>query len=254
MNKDKRNLRGAVVAVTGAGTGVGAAACRLFAENGARLLLMGRGEDKLRQTQKQLPNAKTEVEICAGDVGESDFCERALDAAVARFGSLDIVVNNAGQIHRGLAQDTPDEQWRRIMRVNLDGVFWMCRAARRRMQNGGAIVNVASTAGLVGVAGLASYCASKGGVVQLTRALALEFADANISVNAICPGAIESPMLFSEHPPTRTDDQTRATNKEQIPSGRLATAEETARAILFLSTEPHITGASLSIDGGYTAR
>lgn len=273
----KRDFCGAGVVVTGAGSGVGAAVCAAFAGLGARVLLVGRDEDKLRRTQQQLAEdgkttkaattaesqtkagaaTKAETIICPGDVGESAFCEHLLDVALERFGRFDVVVNNAGQICRGGAAETSDEQWRQIMRVNLDGVFWLCRGAARRMKDagkGGAIVNVASTAGLVGVAGLSAYCASKGGVVQLTRALALEFAADNICVNAVCPGAIESPMLFSAHPQGRTDDQTRALNINQIPMRRLATAAETARAILFLAAEQHITGTTLPIDGGYTAR
>ena len=246
-----RDFNQAAVVITGAGSGVGAAVCAEFAKRGAHLLLVGRDENKLQQTQQQL---QTKSAICPGDIGDSAFCEKALDMALSNFGRLDVVVNNAGQIHRGSAQETSDEQWRRIMRVNLDGVFWLCRGAAQRMTNGGAIVNVASTAALVGVGNLSAYCASKGGVVQLTRALALEFADVGISVNAVCPGAIESPMLFSEHPPQRTDEQTRAANIAQIPARRLATAAETARAIVFLAGEPHITGAMLPVDGGYTAR
>ena len=258
---DKRDFCRAGVVITGAGSGVGAAACAAFAKLGAKVLLAGRDENKLRQTQRQLAAAKetkdAKTALCAGDVGESAFCERLLDVAAERFGRLDVVVNNAGQICRGGAEETTDEQWRQIMRVNLDGVFWLCRGAARRMKSakkGGAIVNVASTAGLAGVANLSAYCASKGGVVQLTRALALEFAADNINVNAVCPGAIESPMLFSAHPPQRTDEQTRDINISQIPARRLATAKETARAIVFLAAEPHITGTMLPVDGGYTAR
>lgn len=258
---ERRNFDGAAVVVTGAGSGVGAAVCFAFAARGARLILAGRDESKLRQTQQQLKTkaetAKAETIIRSGDIGESAFCEELLDIAVEGFGGLDVVVNNAGQIYRGAAAETSDEQWRRIMRVNLDGVFWLCRGAARRMKetkSGGAIINIASTAGLVGVANLSAYCASKGGVINLTRALAMEFAADNINVNAVCPGAIESPMLFSAHPPQRTDAQTRELNINQIPMRRLATAEETARAILFLATEKHITGTMLPIDGGYTAR
>lgn len=258
---DKRDFGGAGVVVTGAGSGVGAETCAAFGALGAKVLLVGRDENKLRQTQRQLAQAKetkdAKTVVCAGDVGESAFCEHLTDVALQRFGGLDVVVNNAGIICRGAAAETTDEQWRQIMRVNLDGVFWLCRSAARIMRDakkGGAIVNVASTAGLVGVSGLSAYCASKGGVVQLTRALALEFAADNISVNAVCPGAVESPMLFSAHPPQRTDEQTRELNIAQIPARRLATAAETARAIVFLAAEPHITGAMLPVDGGYTAR
>ena len=127
-----RDFNQAAVVITGAGSGVGAAVCAEFAKRGAHLLLVGRDENKLQQTQQQL---QTKSAICPGDIGDSAFCEKALDMALSNFGRLDVVVNNAGQIHRGSAQETSDEQWRRIMRVNLDGVFWLCssRANARRV-------------------------------------------------------------------------------------------------------------------------
>ena len=118
---------------------------------------------------------------------------------------------------------------------------------------GGAIVNVASTLGLVGCAGLAAYCASKGGVVQLTRAMALENASSGITVNAVCPGAIDTPMLVSGHSESESAEEVLQRNRALIPKDEIASAAEVARAIIFLARESHITGAMLSVDGGYTA-
>ena len=252
---ERLELREAAVVVTGAGSGLGEAVCEALAAAQARLLLIGRDEEKLRRVCDKV-SAQTVAEVCAGDVGDSDFCARALDKAHALFGRLDVLINNAGTIHRAPAGQTADEAWTRTMRVNLDGVFWMSRGALVRMQaqQRGAIVNVASTVGLVGARELSAYCASKGGVAQLTRALALECARDGVTVNAVCPGAIDSPMLFSKHPAGVTEADTRAKNCALIPQGRLATPAEVARAIIFLATEPHITGVMLPVDGGYTAQ
>lgn len=245
-----RTLPGAVAVVTGAGSGVGRAVCAQLSNLGATVALVGRTADKLQQTRDALSGATA---IFAGDVGDSAFCQQTMTAVSEQFGRLDVLVNNAGIMRRGRAVDTSDAAWATVMRTNVDGVFYMSRAAVQCMSNGGAIVNVASTCGLVGAAGLAAYCTSKGAVVQLTRTMALECAPQQITVNAVCPGAIESPMLFSAHPADTTDDAVRQRNQNAIPLGKIATAEEVARAIIYLAVEPHTTGTLLSLDGGYTA-
>ena len=247
-----RRWAGAGVIVTGAGSGLGAETCRVFAGAGARILLVGRNESRLRAALESVP---TESEIAAGDVCDSDFCKRAAAHARESFGRVDALVNNAGAIHRAPICATTDADWERVMRVNADGVFRMTRAAVPFLrETRGAIVNIASTVALVGAAGLSAYCASKGAVLQFTRAAALELAADGVSVNAACPGAIDSPMLFSAHPDGAGAGEVRARNAAEIPQGRIADAAEVARAILFLATERHITGAALSVDGGYAAR
>lgn len=249
----KRELAGAVVVVTGGGSGVGAAVAALCAQAGAVVVVSGRDADKLQQTRERAGGA---VHCVAGDVGDSAFCNRCVQEVVAQHGKLNVLVNNAGIIRRGTAAETDDAEWAEVMRTNVDGVFYMSRAAVQAMTaagQGGAIVNTASTCGLVGAAGLAAYCTSKGAVVQLTRTMALECAAQRITVNAVCPGAIEAPMLFSAHSDGSDAEAVRARNRAAIPAGELASAEEVARAIIYLACEPHITGSMLSIDGGYTA-
>lgn len=249
-----RSLTNAVAVVTGAGSGIGAAVVTLLAQAGATVVLIGRNIDKLQQVNDTLATPG----LCiAGDVGDSNFCNRAITQTQDTYGTLDLLINNAGAMHRASAADTTDAAWQQIMRTNVDGVFYMSRAGVAAMRNkdnkGGAIVNTASTCGLVGAAGIAAYCASKGAVVQLTRAMALECAADKITVNAVCPGAIEAPMLFSAHAENTDMAQVRERNIQAIPLKQIANADEVARAIVYLASEPHITGSMLSIDGGYTA-
>ena len=253
MERDSvpRAWDGAGVIVTGAGSGLGSAICREFAELGSRVLLAGRDESRLRRVCDSLP---TDCEWLSGDVCDSDFCRMCAGRALERFGRVDALVNNAGVIFRGGIEETGDADWERVMRVNVDGVFRMTRAVVPELRRSrGSVVNIGSTMGLVGSAGLTAYCASKGAVILFTRALSLELALEGISVNAVCPGAMDSPMLYSGHSDGSDSLAVVSRNRAAVPQGRIATAEEVARAVLFLATERHITGAALSADGGYAA-
>ena len=139
------------------------------------------------------------------------------------------------------------------MSINVDGVFYFSRAFAKQAVNKGAIVNLSSTCGQVGAAGLAAYCASKGAVNQLTKTMALELAPRGITVNAVAPGSINSPMLYSKHADPKLSETVVERNIQSIPIGAVAEPEEIARAVIFLSREMHITGTILTIDGGYTA-
>lgn len=240
MAGDPRNLKGKTVLITGGSSGVGLECANLFANAGANIFLVGRTAEKLKDTG---------YAYVAGDVRESQTAINAFKQA----GIVDVLINNAGAIHRADARDTNDIDWQFIMDVNVNGPFYFSRELARQDSDGGAIINVSSTCGQVGAAGLAAYCASKGALDQLTRTMALELAPRKITVNAVAPGAINSPMLFSKH----SDEKQAATvverNEDSIPIGRIAEPQEVARAILFLARERHITGSILSIDGGYTA-
>ena len=253
-NGQPRDFSGRAVLITGAGSGVGLACARVFAARGAKLLLVGRSAEKLEAAAAELAETRARTAICAGDVTDSGFATTAMEAAQEAFAApVEILINNAGVIVRRDAVDTSDDEWRAVMQTNVDGVFYLSRAFAQQLIYDGAIVNVSSTCGVVGAAGLAAYCTSKGALNQLTRTMALELADKQINVNAVAPGAINAPMLFSEHATQAAADSVAERNQSSIPIGDVAQPEEVARAVLFLATERHITGTILPVDGGYTA-
>lgn len=245
------------VLITGATSGIGAATARVMASQGAKLLLLGRNEQRANDVQQTIIDAGGIAETFIGDVSESATAYAAVKQAVSRFGQLNALVNAAGMIYRGNVVQTSDQQWRDSMSANVDGSFFMSRAAVQAMKNGGSIVNIASTCGLVGAKNLTAYCVSKGAIVQLTRAMALDHAAENIRVNSVCPGAIDTPMLVSGHSRNSVSaDEVFASNLAEIPQGRIPGPEEVAELIAFLCSDvsSHITGANIPIDGGYTAK
>ncbi len=254
-----RTLVGRVALVTGATSGIGSATARAFAEAGAQVVLSGRSSAGAETTAAAIAAVGGDTRIKLGDVTDSAFCDELVRFAVDEFGRLDVVANVAGTITRGDATLTSDEEWRQNMSVNVDSVFFMSRAAVRVMRgqgNGGTIVNLAANIGLVGSAGLPAYCASKGAVVLLTKSMALDHAAEGIRINALCPGAVDTPMLLSGHEKTgRTADEVFASNIAGIPERRIPTPDEIAQSMLYLAsdTSSHVTGVALPIDGGYVA-
>ncbi len=251
------DFTGQVVVVTGAASGMGAATARAFRSSGAQVLLVDRNAVLLETVALELDASLETVAFMVGDVSQSAFCDAVIARAVTHFGRVDAVVNAAGIIVRASAIDTSDEDWMRIMGVNVSGVFFMARAAARVMvaQGSGSIVNFGSIWGDVGAAGVAAYCASKGAVHNLTRAMALEHAQHGVRVNAVCPGEVNTPMLSSE----RTEPVSAALLErlaQSVPMGRLAEPEEIARVVLFLSSDlaSYMTGSLVTVDAGYTAR
>lgn len=242
-----------IVLVTGAASGMGAASARLFAQAGARVVVVDRDGEGAVRVAREIGAA----EPVTGDVGDAAFCERAVQRAMARFGRLDVLVNAAGVIVRADALGTSDEEWLRVLHVNTSGVFYMSRAALRVMkaQGSGSIVNFGSIWGSVGGKGHVAYCASKGAVHQLTRAMALDHARDGIRINAVCPGEVDTPMLRSARMAPVTDEWLRAMADRVVPMGRLAQPEEIARVVLFLASDDasYITGALIPVDAGYTA-
>ncbi|MBT22352.1 MAG: SDR family oxidoreductase [Actinobacteria bacterium] len=245
-------LAGKVAVVTGGASGMGAATVRAFVEAGALVTLLDRDE-----AGAALVADETGAAVVVGDVSDPVFCDGTVDTVVSTHGCIDVLVNAAGVIHRAAAPGTGDDDWRRVMSVNVDGVFYMSRAAVRHMvpRGFGSIVNFGSIWGGIGAAGVLAYCASKGAVHQMTRAMALDHADEGVRINAVAPGHIDTPMLVSERdrPPTAADLDQLA--EATIPMKRLAQPDEVAGVVLFLASDEarYITGAILPVDGGISA-
>jgi NAD(P)-dependent dehydrogenase (short-subunit alcohol dehydrogenase family) len=247
------DFAGKVVLVTGAASGMGAATAREFSAAGAKVLVVDRNAELAVQVASDISADPPLI----GDVSDSAFCKQAVATAVERYGRLDILVNAAGIIVRADGPGTTDEQWQRIMNVNVNGVFYMSRAAVAVMkeQGSGAIVNFGSIWGEVGAAGVMAYCASKGAVHQITRAMALDHVKDGIRINAVCPGEVNTPMLTSERSAPVTAEMMQAL-ADSVPMGRLASPVEIARVVLFLSSDAasYMTGAMVNVDAGFTAR
>jgi meso-butanediol dehydrogenase/(S,S)-butanediol dehydrogenase/diacetyl reductase len=243
-----------IVVITGGASGMGAASARAFAEQGDTVVVVDRDGDGARAVAE----AAGISEPCIGDVSDPDFCRETVASVADRHGGVDVLVNAAGTIHRADSLGTDDADWRRVMGVNVDGTYFMCRAAIPVMQGrgGGAIVNFGSIWGDVGAAGVTAYCVSKGAIHQLTRALALDHVEHGIRVNAVAPGEVNTPMLASQRqvPPTAADLQALA--DATIPMKRLAEPEEIAGVVVFLASPAasYMTGAIVPVDGGYTVR
>jgi len=242
-----------VALVTGASSGIGAATAIAFAEAGWEVMAAGRDEGRL----EEVADVSDRIAIWTGDLTESDDCEELIADTIDEFGSLDCLVNSAGVIVRANVADTSDEDWRFTMGINVDAPFYLSRAALPHLlQTTGSIVNIASDWGLKGGDRAAAYCASKGAIVQLTRAMAIDHARDGLRVNAVCPGDIDTPMLTNEADDKDIDlEDFLAQAAEESPNGRIGTPEEVAALILFLASDAatHITGSAIPIDGGVSA-
>jgi 2-deoxy-D-gluconate 3-dehydrogenase len=251
------DLRDRVALVTGGASGIGAAAARSLAERGAIVAIGSRpaGLERAEAFARELPGGAFAAPF---DVRSVEDTRRAVDAVAERAGRLDLLVNSAGTNVQQLARDVDEETWDLILDTNLKGLFFACQAAAEVMAATGpgaddpaAIVNVASQMGLVGWHHRAAYCASKAGVVNLTRALAVEWAGIGIRVNAVAPGFVETPLAA----PMLAEAAFREEVLERTPNGRIATVDDVAGSILYLCSPAarHVTGHTLVIDGGWTA-
>ena len=242
-----------VVLVTGASSGIGAAIAIAFAEDGWDVMAAGRDEGRL----EEVADVSEKIVTWSGELGASEDCDELIADTIDEFGQLDCLVNNAGVIVRASAADTSDEDWRYTMAINLDVPFYLSRAALPTLLRcEGSIINIASDWGLNAGERAAAYCASKGGIVLLTRAMAKDHAREGLRVNAICPGDVDTPMLAAEADEQGIELQEFLEEAaEQNPNGRVCTPEEVAALALFLASDiaSHITGAAIPIDGGSTA-
>ena len=246
-----------VALVTGASSGIGRATALAFAKAGYAVVLGDRADSGGHGVKAEIEAAGGTALFVHCDVAEEADVRNLVDRAVAAFGRLDAAFNNAGiEGAPAPTADCTEQNWDRTIAVNLKGV-WLCMVHEIRQMlrqgSGGVIVNCASVAGLEGVPGLPAYCASKHGVVGLTRAAALEYATSNIRVDAVCPGAIETPMLERF---MASSAEARQTVISSEPVGRLGKPEEIASAVLWLCSEgaSFTTGQAIAVDGGWTAR
>ncbi len=243
---------GKVVIVTGSSRGIGKATALAFAREGAKVVITSRNKRDCEQTAREVENAGGKCIVSACDVSKEKDVNNLVKQTLKAFGKIDIVVNNAGVFAMKPIEKMTLDEWEEIIHINLRGPFLVCRATVPHLKKGAAIVNVASVLGVVGEPTGTAYCASKGGLITFTKALALELAPRNIRVNAIGPGPIKTQMLAN----VEKDPKLKKAFLEWVPLGRFGEPEEIAKAILFLASDDasYVTGHCLFADGGGLAQ
>lgn len=243
-------LQDKVVVITGGISGIGKASAELFASEGAKLVLVDLDETKGKEVVSELEDKGHDTIFVQADVTSEEDAKNVFSKAVEKHGQIDVLFNNAGIGASKPTHEVSFEEYRKTVNVDLDGVFLFAQNAIKQMRNqsnGGVIVNTASMYGWIGAPGSAAYNAAKGGVVNLTRSLGVEYASENIRVNALCPGYIDTPII---------PEEMKAPLRQATPMERLGLSEEMAKAALFLASDDSsfMTGQSLIVDGGFTAQ
>jgi NAD(P)-dependent dehydrogenase (short-subunit alcohol dehydrogenase family) len=247
-------LKNKIALITGAGTGIGRAVALAFAGEGARIALAGRRKALLEAVANEIDGNSIVIEA---DVTKKLDIERAVEQTASHFGGLNTLVNNAGVLHVGTAEETTEEQWDETFNVNVRGLWRLSMAALPylRRAGGGSIINIASVLGINGARNRAAYASSKGAVVLLTKCMAIDHGRENIRVNAICPGFVETPLTEAVLSKAADPQAVRRDRVAVHPIGRLGQPEDVAGLAVFLASDQSawITGSALPVDGGYLA-
>jgi NAD(P)-dependent dehydrogenase (short-subunit alcohol dehydrogenase family) len=256
-SKPRGTLNEKVALITGGASGIGRATALLFAKEGAAIAIVDLNETEGQTVAQKIVDNGGKAIFVRADVSKAADCQLAIKQAVEKFGKLDILFNNAGIIRRASVVETSEDEWDKVMAINVKSVFLLSKYAIPVMaQNGGGvIVNTASGWGLAGGRNAAAYCASKGAVVLLTKAMALDHAAQNIRVNCVCPGDTDTPMLRDEAKQLGKPEDQFLSESAQRPLRRIGKPEEIAQAALFLASDASsfVTGTALVVDGGALA-
>ncbi|MDO8476185.1 MAG: SDR family oxidoreductase [Candidatus Rokubacteria bacterium] len=251
-------LAGKVCVITGAGSGIGRAAARLFATEGGKVVVVDIGLSAAGETVNLISEAGGEATAAEADVSDAGSVRGMLTVAVDTYGRVDVLVNNAGYGFAGTVEATEESDWDRLMAVDLKSVYLGCKYVipMMRRQGGGVIINTASVVALVGIENRAAYCAAKGGVAALTRAMALDHVRDGIRINCVAPGTVDTPYFAGIFASSVDPASLRGQLEARHPMGRLARPEEIAYSMLYLASDESsfCTGSMLVVDGGMSAR
>jgi NAD(P)-dependent dehydrogenase (short-subunit alcohol dehydrogenase family) len=250
-------LKGKVAIVTGGGTGIGKAIAQAFGREGAKVALLGRRREPLDSVVNELSQARAEAQTLVCDVTQASEIAAAIQEVERAFGGPNVLVNNAGVLSVSTIESISEADWDRVIATNLKGPFLMCRAVlpALRRAGGGSIINVGSVLGLVAMKDRAAYCASKGGVTLLTKAMAVDHAHENIRVNCICPSIVETELVKGLFSATDEGKKAREARVGTLPLGRLGRPTDIAELAVFLASDESswMTGTAIPVDGGLTA-
>ena len=260
MGPGRGRLEGKVSIITGANSGIGRAAARLFAREGGKVVCVDMSEVITPRIDSVIQDEGGDAVFFQADVTSAESCQGMVALALERFGGLDILLNNAGTGVRGRVDILPEEDWKRLININLTSMFLCSKAALPHMmaQGKGSIINTASTFGLLATESYPAYCASKGGVVLLTRSMAIDYGPMGIRVNCVCPGATATPRLLRNLTQGKSPEDAAASIQAAAEINRclqrLASPEEIAYGMLFLASDEasFVTGHALAVDGGQT--
>jgi NAD(P)-dependent dehydrogenase (short-subunit alcohol dehydrogenase family) len=250
-------LDGKVVLITGGTSGIGRATAVLLAKEGAAVVLTGRNQERGEEVAKAINNDGGEAMFIRSDVRLADDCRQAVEQTLERFGRIDVLFNNAGVFHPKTVPECTEEEWDETIDTSLKGAFLMSKYVLPWMieRGSGSIIHTSSGWGILGGDRAAAYCAAKGGLVVMAKAMAIDHGRDGIRVNCVCPGDVDTPMLADDAAKRGMLWEDYLAGASDRPLGRIGTAEEIARAVLFLASDDSsfVTGEALVVDGGGTA-